>query len=142
METARGYELKETLEDETEEDAAWVVQHGVSFAEELQSSDKPWFLHLHFYDPHDPYDAPSEYLEGIELLQPIPWDLSEREGVGNLKAVYANLDSEQKSLVQAHMNLRYDAQLQYLERLSWRSASWSLDLPDAQTCNEGCLIGP
>ncbi|MFN7965834.1 MAG: sulfatase-like hydrolase/transferase [Acidobacteriota bacterium] len=40
--------------------ASDVVDHALTWLQ--QDNTKPFFLFLHFYDPHDPYDPPAEYL--------------------------------------------------------------------------------
>lgn len=40
--------------------ASDVVDHALTWLQ--QGGPQPFFLFLHFYDPHDPYDPPAEYL--------------------------------------------------------------------------------
>jgi arylsulfatase A-like enzyme len=82
--------------------------------EEL-SSARPWLLHVHFRDPHGPYEAPESYLKALEGRPTLRWDLSTTEGE---HAYHMERSSESAATRQegdAQMRIRYLAELRYLD---------------------------
>lgn len=82
---------------------------------ELISSGSPWFLHLHFVDPHMAYDPPAAYLGAVWDLPPPPADLSTIDGTRAVEQLMPTLSAEDAELLQRHIDLRYAAELAYLD---------------------------
>ena len=83
-----------------------------------------WFLHLHFLEPHAAYDAPEQFKVGIEDLEPIPWDLSDREGHYDAAwDAHPTLDSNEQDLLEAHLRLEYEAEVRWLD--AQLAAAWA-----------------
>ncbi len=74
-----------------------------------------WYMQLHVMEPHAPYNPPPEYLTAEADLPPIPWDLSVKAEHYDAGAAYGGLPDAEKSLVLQHMELRYDAEIEYLD---------------------------
>ncbi len=77
--------------------------------------DGPWYLHAHYADPHLPYDPPPEYLDGLEALAPIDYDLSDREQYRRLSAEWPGLSEPERERVLDHIALRYAAEHRYAD---------------------------
>ncbi|MEQ1508319.1 MAG: sulfatase-like hydrolase/transferase, partial [Myxococcota bacterium] len=45
----------------------WVVESGLAEVDTLLAGAAPWFLQVHFIDPHGNYCAPEEYIDGEAL---------------------------------------------------------------------------
>ncbi len=58
--------------------AAVVVDEALGWADH-RSTDQPFFLWTHFFDPHGPYEAPAEFVERIPRAPVMQW-LLERAG--------------------------------------------------------------
>ena len=76
---------------------------------------RPWFLHVHFRDPHGPYEAPASYLKALEGRPTLRWDLSTTEGE---HAYHMERLSETEATRQegdAQMRIRYLAEVRFLD---------------------------
>lgn len=47
-------------------DGSDVTKRGLEFIEQNRRSDRPFFLWLHYFDPHVPYQAPLEFRSGLD----------------------------------------------------------------------------
>jgi arylsulfatase A-like enzyme len=75
-----------------------------------------WMLHMHMLEPHAPYNPPPAYLEGLEDLPPVPWDLSDRDVHYDLnRDAFDDLPAEQQAALEAHLRFRYLADLAWLD---------------------------
>jgi len=52
---------RETRYESLERRAGDVVAHALEWLNHRRSKSRPFFLWIHLYDPHDPYDAPQPY---------------------------------------------------------------------------------
>ncbi len=95
-------------------DAARIVELGLAGLEAIQGAER-WFMHLHFIDPHSGYSPPEEYLEGLEGLPPLEWDLDTNGGVFALEEAWGGLSSEEQALVLQQLEVRYEGELRYLD---------------------------
>lgn len=90
-----------------------------SFLEEIDALEeadntKPWFAHAHLIDPHTPYSPPEEYLEGIEQLPKIDWDLAEVGVARNLAEEWSSLSKKVQDNISENIAFRYGAEIRYL----------------------------
>lgn len=114
---------------ESDADAAAIANRGLALLGEMRA-DRPWYLHLHFMDPHELYKPPSEYLAGLDALAPIAWDLGDRESYEELRERFDTLDEDEQALVLEHLWVRYRGELRYFDdqlALLWedlRSGGW------------------
>lgn len=72
-----------------------------------------WFLHVHLKEPHSPYEPPAEYLEGLEDLPPIDYDLTTSDGHDRARYALDDMSEEERAAVIAHLTLRYDGEMAY-----------------------------
>jgi len=79
------------------------------------ASDQPWFLHLHYIDPHQPYDPPAAYREGLADLAPIPFDLSTVAGAQAADAAWGGLSAEEQALLRAHAEALYGGAIRFMD---------------------------
>ena len=102
--------------------ASWVVDQALVMLDELEGAERQ-ALHLHFLDPHQPYDPPDAYLGELEGLAPVDWDLHRAEAYHDLDHAWSDLDSDERQLLREHIDVRYRASLRYLDdqiaRLLW-----------------------
>jgi len=108
--TTAGYTY-ETYDGEL--DAAGVVDAGLALQEQLPGDR--WLLHLHFLDPHDPYDTPPAYQQALDGLPPLGWDLTDLISLNELRGALPELDEETRALVDAHLRARYDGLTRYVD---------------------------
>lgn len=94
--------------------AAELVEHAGQALAELDPA-RPWYLHLHFLDPHHLYRPPPEYLAALEELDPLPYDLGTDEGYLELLNNWGPMGPEQRELATAHLQARYRGELRYLD---------------------------
>ncbi len=90
-----------------------VVDRGLGF---LDAMDERWMLHLHFMDPHVPYQPPLEYLTGDEP-DSTPWDLTGRPGIEQMANALAagEISDELFATVMETLHYYYDGELTYLD---------------------------
>jgi len=75
-----------------------------------------WFLHVHVKEPHTPYAPLNDYLEGLEDLPPLAWDLGDYNQHYESTEAFPSLSTEDQALLEAHMRLRYRGEVQWLDR--------------------------
>ncbi len=115
----------ETVECMPYEPAAGLLARGSQLIGEREAAGDPWFLHLHFMDPHGPYDPPDEYLTELEGLPPTPVDLSETASVKGLKFMIPKLSEAELDNILVQLDIRYNAQLRYWDdELAAAWAGW------------------
>jgi hypothetical protein len=56
--------------------------------------DRPWAVHAHYMDPHSPFRPPDGYLEALESLEPLPYDLDLQSDYEALDEDWSGLDAE------------------------------------------------
>lgn len=96
--------------------ATSIAESGVNAVEtRVADSDQPWFLHMHFLEPHAAYNPPSEYLEGLEDLEEVPWNLADREQHYDLLPDWPDMTAEEQELLLAHLRVRYAGDLRWLD---------------------------
>lgn len=75
-------------------------------------ADRPFFLYVHYIDPHDPYDSP-ELVNGVSPFDP---DYRGRIGVDWIHGIYTgklDLDDPVRDL--AHIAALYDSEIHYAD---------------------------
>ena len=78
--------------------------------------DKPWFVHIHVKEPHVSYNPPAKYLEDLEDLPPIDYDLTNSDEFYDLtNDMWSGLSEDEKELITEHMLIRYRGEVQYLD---------------------------
>lgn len=77
--------------------------------------DAPWFLHLHFMEPHASYDPPAEYIVGEEDLEPWPKDLTNRDNHYEDRAEWPAMTEDERALLEAHLRILYQGEIRHLD---------------------------
>jgi arylsulfatase A-like enzyme len=95
--------------------ADWVRRTGLEAASTLKSQE-PWLLHLHFSDPHHPYEPPAPWLEGIEELPPLAVDVNDPAQMQEFENNWPHISEERQALVLAHLEFRYRAEVAYMDQ--------------------------
>ncbi|MFZ5480303.1 MAG: sulfatase-like hydrolase/transferase [Myxococcota bacterium] len=84
-----------------------------------------WYAHAHVIEPHHPFSPPEEYLGALEGLDPIAWDLDDKEQYDDVAAAWPRLTEEERALVQAHLYARYAGEVAWLDdALAASFAEW------------------
>ncbi len=83
--------------------------------EQINQGAERWFLHVHLKEPHSPYKPPDEYLEALEDLEPIDYDLSTTDGHDDARYSLGSMSEEERALVMEHLRIRYDGEMAYLD---------------------------
>ena len=97
--------------------AEWITDRARFSLRDLQDTGQPWYLHLHFMDPHTPFDAPASYLEevGVGDLPELGFDVTDPASFGLLKARYDDMDPQAQADAYAHVDTHYRADLRYMD---------------------------
>ncbi len=96
--------------------AEWTAESALDFFDEREiDPDRPWYVHVHFMDPHIPYNPPGEYLGGLEGLAPLDFDLSIKANYWDLEGDWETLDEETRALALAHLDVRYRGELSFVD---------------------------
>lgn len=77
--------------------------------------DRPWLLHVHVKEPHDPYTPPEAYLAEYRALPALPYDLQTTLGTGALGADWDTLDAQTQALALLHLEALYTAEIRWLD---------------------------
>jgi arylsulfatase A-like enzyme len=78
-------------------------------ATEAMSASQPWYLHVHFTDPHTPYDAGSEF--ATEDLEGLPWNIDDPQAVYELAEGWAQMPPETQEKAHEFLMIAYRAQV-------------------------------
>ena len=82
---------------------------------QLEAEEEPWYLHLHYLDPHIVYDPPEAYLSGLEGLADFPYDLGETAGYGEMLADWDDFDDTTRALAIEHLTVRYRGEMSFFD---------------------------
>jgi arylsulfatase A-like enzyme len=95
--------------------ATQAVDLALASADALQSSPQPWYLHVHFMDPHGPFGAPREYVPD-KSLDCSSWDFSTETGLNKVIYVdYPAAGDKEQELIRACMENEYAAEVRYVD---------------------------
>jgi len=95
--------------------AWWVVEEGVEMATTLKQSESPWYLHLHFRDPHSPFAPPLEYQGALADADLGDLDPRTTEGIAAIARGWSDLSGPELASVMANTNALYDGEVRYLD---------------------------
>lgn len=79
------------------------------------SGETPWFVHVHYVDPHAPYSPPEEYLTGLEGLPELPWDLGTDDGLTALNAAWSSLTPATQADALTELDVRYSGEVRFVD---------------------------
>ena len=83
-------------------------------AQSIGEAEK-FYLHLHFVEPHAPYNPPDSYLDGIEALPPIDIDLSVKDEQYARNKDWDEMSDMDREDYITHLKFRYNAELSYFD---------------------------
>jgi arylsulfatase A-like enzyme len=110
MHTAPGFD---TVIEALSEDADALFARSLDEIDALEAAGGPWAFHVHAIDPHLPYAPPDAYLDGLEALEPVDYDLGDMNSVNAMRSEFAGLSPEERALIIAHMSVRYEGTIRY-----------------------------
>ncbi len=108
---AEDYDLFETFQGLPAEE---VTDEGLRLVNLLERGDAPWYMHVHYIDPHAPYQAPEEYYDG-PLIGPGGLDLSEGADVNAADAAYDMLSETERQELREYAQAAYGAEVAYTD---------------------------
>ena len=103
------------IANNTDWSATELVDTAVAQAAELSEREGPWMLHLHFLDPHLPYEAPGMFGAEVDDLPAIDFDVTTRTGLEAVTEQWDTLPEDEQLLIRQHLDRHYDSQLGYLD---------------------------
>jgi arylsulfatase A-like enzyme len=89
---------------------------GLRMLRGLSEAGSPWFLHLHYLDPHGPYIAPAEYayeLAELDAAYEFPWDMTNSSDVYSLMAYWPAFTPEEEALAREYLFAVYRGEIRY-----------------------------
>lgn len=93
-----------------------VAATALPVAAHLVAAGDPWFLHIHFIDPHNPYVAPAEYdteLAELDAKYHFPWDISDPNSVYTVAWGWSSMSAEEQVEAREYLLALYRAELRY-----------------------------
>ena len=112
LNTARGFDQ---VDVQSMAEAHEINEKGLSILDSFDL-DQPWYLHLHYLDPHDPYSPPPEYRDQLNALEPLEdYDLDTTRDWYKLIEDFEELSEDEKELVRDHLEARYAGEVSYLD---------------------------
>lgn len=109
---ARGFE---SAPDLSALDAEALTSSAINHVDRDLDPTAPWMMHVHYVDPHAPYAPPDAYLDGLDGLPELPWDLGTLEGSWAAVSEYATLSDEDRENLLAHVGVRYAGEVRYTD---------------------------
>jgi len=73
-----------------------------------------WFLHVHLMEPHVPYVPPDGYLDGLDKLDPLPWDVTNQDAHYSVTNTWPDLEPDTQQLLEDTLRVRYEGEIAYL----------------------------
>jgi arylsulfatase len=80
---------------------------------EQDALDGPFYLHLHFFEPHEPYLPPASYLPAGLPDPGVPLDTALAQNLAQQQ--FAGMPPAQQDAVVANMRARYDAEMRWFD---------------------------
>jgi len=110
----RGYDLHN---DPTEERPGTrdIGPLGLEALDALKATGAPWFLHMHYLDPHDPYAPPDDYRPDIDTSPVRGVELMNHQGVEDIAYQWKQLTADEQALVRETLTALYNAEIQLLD---------------------------
>lgn len=96
------------------EDAAAVGAAAGAYLPELDGG-APWYLHLHYFDPHTPYNPPSSYLFAkLHGVEDTPYDLNNDPAYEQINLDWDSMGAAERDLLLTHLRARYAGEISYM----------------------------
>ncbi len=98
--------------DERNLPAGPLGEEALNLLDDLRSGDQPWFLHVHFKDPHDPYESGGAWRQEIAGrwdLTSLGLDPSTSEGMSAIAQAWQEADGQTRALIAELVRVAYAA---------------------------------
>ncbi len=99
--------------------ALWVVDEGLDLLSGYQTAVKdvgvPWYLHLHFRDPHAPYNPPEAYQGDLAGADIGTYDPRTEEGMQEIHGGWQGLSSADLDTLREHIKTLYRGEITYMD---------------------------
>jgi len=82
---------------------------------DLREQEQPWFVHLHYIDPHITYAPPDEYLEGLADLPPLEEAVYIKSALLEIDDKLGRYSEEEVDLIKQHLRVYYDGEIAWLD---------------------------
>lgn len=92
-----------------------VAARAIRRATELAGKPAPFYLWVHFIDPHKPYIAPSRYSSELKGLVPIGFDASLPPEVFGIQSAYPSRSKTWQAVADQHLATVYEAEYEYVD---------------------------
>ena len=103
--------------DIVEQSSGWsapeVAQAALEVADQLAASER-WMLHVHFLDPHSPYDPDEAFFDPTGLPD-VEWDLTDKDVLRQVTNDYKTYDAETQAAVDAWLAALYNAEVAWTD---------------------------
>jgi arylsulfatase A-like enzyme len=86
---------------------------------------EPWFVHAHFFGPHEPYEPPDAFTPELDELPPWPYDpLNTQAGIDLLRGEWGNYSEGEQSLALQHLWALYRGEIRNTDQEIDRLLGW------------------
>jgi len=98
-------------------DAAGVAEAARSTLDSLQAraGSAPWYLQVHFRDPHGPYSPPLSYQGDLASADLAPYDPRTSVGINAIYTDLPEMDTETQQAIRDTVEALYAGELRYLD---------------------------
>jgi len=111
--TADGFDSEELVMGGSAEQINAATLEALAYL--ADGSGEPWFVHAHFMDPHAPYAVPDAYMDEIEALDDIGYDLSNEDGFRALGEDLSSMSDAEREAALEVVGAWYRAELRYFD---------------------------
>ncbi len=93
--------------------APTVAAAGTSQVNRALRDGRPWYAHIHFIDPHTPYEAPDAYATELADLGSLPWDVTDSTQAYLAEAAYWSASELQQELIRDSLLAVYRGEFRF-----------------------------
>jgi arylsulfatase A-like enzyme len=90
-----------------------VASRVITAATEMQADGRPFYLHVHFIDPHAPYKAPVEYDTDADELGPFAYALDDEHAYLDVEAQWNDMTQDEQQSARNYDLTIYRGELRY-----------------------------
>jgi len=112
FDTARGFDAVELYAGAPADEITPVA---LRLLEDVSADGGPCYLHAHYFDPHAPYAPPGEYLDELDALPPVPFDLDTDDGHNLTMRAWEGLSDEERALLMEHLQVQYRGEIRFVD---------------------------
>ena len=105
----------DTTHVQTEANAEAVTALALDVLEPMVGGEAPWFLQIHYVDPHFPYAASNQETPGSEFLESLPWNLGNTQGWQQMEAEWEGLSPTLQTEIEREIRALYADEVSYVD---------------------------